>query len=261
MNPVFVAGAQACCARPRGRGKLALLPTAGFRRLTSVLCLLASGLLLPASGRGAPLELGRGLTYVRLHRLPDDGPALSAAWKAPALIIDLRYPAADTAHSLPADLTPRVHSAPLFVLTGSDTPVDLLAALRERAPALITLGLPAPTLTPDIVLTIKPEADRRAYDALDAGTPLESLISEKTSKPRFDEAMLAHEHIRDVENAESGKPDAADASATRPAEGSPSPTSAAGAPPAAASSSIDTVLQRAVQLHRALFALHKLPPG
>ncbi|MDD2764857.1 MAG: hypothetical protein PHE83_12880 [Opitutaceae bacterium] len=261
MNPLPVVGAQSRCARPRGRDKIAPLPRAGFWHLASVLCILASGLLLPASGRGAPLDLGRNLAYVRLHRLPDDASTLGAAWNAPALIIDLRYPAADTAHTLTANLAPRPRTAPLFVLTGPDTPADLFAALRARAPALITLGLPAATLTPDIILVIKPETDRRAYDALDAGTPFESLISEKTSKPRFDEAVLAHEYARDTEDAGPGGPDAADANDVPSAAGAPSPMSATAAAPAAPPPLIDTVLQRAVQLHRALLALGKLPPG
>ena len=71
----------------------------------------------------------------------------------------------------------------MFVLVAPTTPADALAALRARAPALITLGLSAPGLTPDIALAVKPEDDRRAYEALDSGASIESLLSETLAKP------------------------------------------------------------------------------
>ena len=202
---------------------------------------------------------------MRLRHLPDDFGQLQTAWSAPALIVDLRYPAADGKAALPADLTPRSRSAPLFVLVGAATPPALLATLRERAPGLITLGLAAPAFTPDIVLTVKPVEDRRAYDALDAGTSIESLTSEKGAKPRFNEAVLAREHENGEaddsnDDADSGAPSDASPPATPPAP----PDAAAPAPPAKAPAPVpaplkDIVLERAVQLHRALLALGMLP--
>ena len=97
--------------------------------------LLAFGLMPFASCLAAPsaaLDLGRGLTYARLQQLPADDALLTTVWKAPALIIDLRHPAGATAHAIPADLPSRPRTAPLFILVGPDTPVDLLAALREH---------------------------------------------------------------------------------------------------------------------------------
>ena len=228
-----------------------------------VLGLPSSILNLPAATPAvAPLDLGRNLAYVRLHRLPDDMTALTAAWPAPALIIDLRHVAADPMPALPANLPPRSRRAPLFVLVGPDTASSLLAPFREHAPALITIGLAAPGLEPDIALSVNPEADRHAYDALEAGASVESLISEKIAKPRFDEAALAHERNADNTADEGPPPATAVPGEAPPAANSPSATPTvppvSGAPENAPK---DAVLQRAVQLHRALLALGKLPPG
>ena len=215
---------------------------------------------LPASPPSAATlaDLGRGLTYVRLQRLPDDAAQLTAVWKAPELIIDLRHPTGAAAHALPADLPSRPRTAPLFLLVGPGTPTDLLAALRDHAPALITIGLAAPGLTPDITLSVNPEADARAYAALEAGAPIESLISENSTKHRFDEAALARD--RDSGETEDEGPK----SKVEGREDVPPITAAAPAPVAAKSAAPekplkDTVLERAVQLHRALLALGKLP--
>jgi hypothetical protein len=214
---------------------------------------------LPAS---APVDLGQKLAYVRLHRLPDDATILAAAWSQPALVVDLRYSTGDTAHSLSANLPARPRWAPLFVLVGPATPPEVLAALRERVPALITLGLAAPGQMPDITLAVAPEADRQAYDALDSGASIDSLLSEKIAKTRFDEAALAHEHTGEaVQEAKPGSNGAASADAP-PAGVTPPATPAASPPPAATPAEPkDAVLQRAVQLHRALLALGKLPRG
>jgi hypothetical protein len=183
---------------------------------------------------------------------------LATVWKAPALIIDLRHPAGATAHAIPADLPSRPRTAPLFILVGPGTPVDLLAALRDHAPALITIGLAAPGLTPDIALSVNPEADGRAYAALEAGAPVKSLISENFTKHRFDEAALARD--RDGGETEDEGPK----SKVEGQEEVP-PTAAAAPAPVDAKSAApekplkDTVLERAVQLHRALLALGKLP--
>lgn len=227
-----------------------------FRHLPPKLGLLLvfglrfSVLDLPAS---APVDLGQRLTYIRLHRLPDDATILAAAWSLPALVVDLRYSTGNTAPSLSADLPARPRAAPLFVLVGPATPSEALAALRERVPALITLGLAAPGQVPDITLAVAPEADRRAYEALDSGASIDSLLGEKIAKTRFDEAALAHEHTGEaVTEARSGSNGAV------PADAPP-----AGVPPPAATPAEpkDAVLQRAVQLHRALLALGKLPRG
>jgi hypothetical protein len=231
-------------------------------RLLLIFGLQFSILHLPASPPAAatPADLGRGLTYARLQQLPDDDAMLATVWKAPALIIDLRHPVGATGQTIPADLSSRPRTAPLFILVGPDTPTDLLAALRDHAPALITIGLAAPGLTPDIALALSPEADRRAYDALAAGASAESLISENTTKHRFDEAALARDRDNGTVEDEEPGPNGADQNTTLPAAGPP-PVPAGVHPSTAAPEKPlkDLVLQRAVQLHRTLLALGKLP--
>ncbi len=218
----------------------------------------------PASVKPPPaalLDLGQGLTYVRLHRLPDDLAAVRTAWTAAALIVDIRYPSDGGAQAPGLDLPPRPRTAPLFVLVGPATPAGLAAALHRAAPNLITLGAAAPGVPPDIVLAVKPDVDRQAYDALDAGASVDSLIGEKSAQTRFDEAALAREH-------ENGRADAPDQEAKADVRSDVLPDattagpSGAAAPAATANATPpplkDLVLERAVQLHRALLALGML---
>ena len=220
-----------------------------FCRLLLLFSLQSSAFSLQPSTLGAPINLGQNLAYLRLQGRPDDATVLATAWGKPALILDLRYHAANAKQSLPSDLPSRPREAPLFVLVGPATSPQVLEALRQRAPALITLGLPVPGLTPDIDLAVKPDEDRRAYEALDSGVPIESLFSEKLSKQRFDEAALVHERAQELGDTATAPPPAAKL------PNAPAHPSAA-SPPTEPS---DAVLQRAVQLHRTLLALGKLP--
>jgi hypothetical protein len=229
------------------------------RRFTRVLALCVLGFPLHApcpAASPAPLDLGRNLAYLRLHRLPDDLPALAAAWGGQALIIDLRHTAGDAATGFADALPLRPRPAPLFVLVGPDSPAGALAGLRARAPALITLGIPAPGLIPDIAPAVTAEDDRRAYDALDAGASVDSLINEATAAKRFDEAALVSAKDHDSSNGdEPDSPVEPQRIAPAPAaDGAPTPDAAPAAPK-------DLILQRAVHLHRALLALGKLPRG
>jgi hypothetical protein len=95
-------------------------------------------------------------------------------------------------------------------------------------------------------VSVPAAAEQRAYAALENGTPLEALITQPMDKPRNDEAMLAREHLSDTalgDAAESARSD-------RVAPAKPGPP----AP-------FDPVLQRAVQLHRALVALKRVSPA
>jgi hypothetical protein len=234
-----------------------------MNRWPFLIALCVFGLLSRASCVAAPtgaVDLGQNLTYLRIRRLPDDLPALKTAWSKAALILDLRRTLGDGGKDLADVLPTRPAPAPLFVLVGPDTPADVFAALRTRAPALITLGLPAPGLKPDIAPAVKPEDDRRAYDALDAGTSIESLINEKPLGKRFDEAALVHERARDAIDADAARADV-NGPPDRGAQVA-APVGDAGvhaAPAAQQAEPKDIVLQRAVQLHRAFLALGKLP--
>ena len=289
-------------------------PIFAFRSLLAGLSLLTFN-LGATSTSAAPVDLGEKLAYVRLEHLPADVPALVAGWVAPSLIVDLRHAAGELPKDLDDALPVRARYEPLFALVGPATPGGVLAYLRERAPGIITIG-PAATTDPrpDLPIAVTPEADRSAYEAFAAGRSLDSLINEKVTKPRFDEAELVREHANGTDGADApegaaapvesprsnvegpggpvesrtssvegqnapdtnGTPSAAPPTApTTPsanhppsstfdppgAEGSakaarPSTTPAPAPPPP-----VDTVLQRAVQLHRALLALGRLPRG
>jgi hypothetical protein len=207
----------------------------------------------------APLDLGKNLTYLRLRGRPDDVTSLTSVWSRPALIVDLRYPAADAARYIPADLPARPGAAPLFVLISPATPSNALTALQVHAPALITLGLSVPGLTPDIAIVTKPENDRQAFDALDSGTSVDSLLSDAVVKPRFDEAALLHDRAQSPGGATVAPADSATAAAPM-TSGRPAATAtAATATPSTTPEPKDAVLLRAVQLDRTLLALGKLP--
>lgn len=239
-------------SHPRSAGSLR--PSCGFLKRSALLFLFSLQFSLPGFSAAGPLDLGQNLAYLRLRGRLDDVPALTAAWSSPALILDLRHPAADAAKYIPADLPDRPRAKPLFVLVGPATPADALAALRASAPGIITLGLSAPGLTPDIPIAVKPGDDLRAFEAFDSGTSLESLLSETLAKTRFDEAALLHGRAQEAGAAAAAAAAAPAATAAVPAP-TPGPAAqAAGAPPEPK----DAVLQRAVQLHRALLALGKL---
>ncbi len=228
--------------------------------LLAVLCAALSSVLCaapPPPTATAPLDLGQGLSYVRLRRLPDDLAVLKTAWPSAALVVDARYPAADATPLTALDLPPRPRTAPLLVLVGPGTPPGVLAALRQPAPSLITVGLTAPGLLPDIALDVKPDTDRRAFDALDAGTPLDSLIGEKQAPARFNEAVLAREHENGADASDQA-PESGVRSDVAPDGAAPTAPVAA-AKPAPPPPLKDAVLERAVQIHRALQALRMLP--
>jgi hypothetical protein len=210
---------------------------------------LSIGLLFTARAAlaAAPIDLGQGLLYCRVHVLPADLPA--AVTGKSALVLDLRYTTTDEAGAaaFSAWLGFRTANQAVFILANAGTGPALLHALAARPlpSGIVTLGPPLPTFTPDVPLKIPPGTDHRAYDAFDHGSAIESLIVEKIDKPRYDEASMVKEHASDSEPP----PDDTDASA-KPDVATPKPAS----PPQL----IDLALQRAVQLDRALLALHKI---
>jgi hypothetical protein len=193
-----------------------------------------------ASAAPAERDIGNGLVYVRVHKLPGDLPAKPAG-RVPPCIVDLRYvdADADAAAAFVAWLkfraTPR---SPLFVLANAETSSALLKPLagHERATGIVVVGIEHPPFHPDVTVRGSPEEERRAYDALEAGAPIGSLLADNPNKVRNDEASLSKDRLAEA------SADAADD--TLAGKRSPPP--------------IDATLQRAVHLHRALVALKKI---
>jgi hypothetical protein len=213
-------------------------------RLLAILACLSTA-FCPAVFAAELTDLGSGLSYLRVHSVTGEEYVLRKAVPAAgALVLDLRYATAgDTSPAaLRAALADRSNSAPLFVLVGPDTPAILTPIIG--ATRALTLGIAGTNPAPKVVVQAEAAADRRAYDALETGTPISQLITGKIEKERFDEASLVNEFKHG--NPEAAPPPAPDPTAPRPSATSAKPETI---PPT------DRVLQRAVHLHRALLAL------
>jgi hypothetical protein len=210
--------------------------------------LLSFVLSARADLKAAPVDLGQGLLYCRVHTLPADLPP--ARTEKSSLIIDLRYLAADETGSSAFSvwLGFRAATQPVFILVNGGTAPALLRVIarRPQPSGIVSLGPSLPSFTPDVPLKISADTERRAYEAVEDGVTIESLIVQKIDKTRYDEASMVKDHASDSEPPPDDGP--------APAE----PDSAA-AKPAAPPPLIDLALQRAVQLHRALLALNKIP--
>lgn len=238
------------------------ITASSLRRLALVIVLAGAGSVVLANGDAAPevaataadtaakkgpseaYDLGEGLGYVRVHSFTQDGARLTAALSAStALVIDCRY-TKDTPvepEALERAFTARKPDAFLALLVTNETGKLYLvfSALSPKLIALTPSGAPAYPHT-SVVVTQPADVDRRAYDGLDSGMPLEALITGKIEKERFDEAEL----VKEFENG--------NANAAPPPEPDPSKPVAEKAPVLT-----DRVLQRAVHLHRALLALKR----
>ncbi|MDD3180933.1 MAG: hypothetical protein PHQ04_11375 [Opitutaceae bacterium] len=219
-----------------------------FCRLLGLLALSAQLSAFSLAVPPASQDLGQGLAYVRVHALADAIPSIDTALRRPqSLVLDLRYSSADEA-SAAAFRTALAasHSAFPLVLVSPATPPPLAEALATLPVRILTLGVPGSRPEPRVVIQTAPESDRLAYDAHEAGTPIGPLISGKLKKDRYDEASLAKDFGSGNHNAEPPP--------------SPDPTAAKTDPKTTATNPpTDLVLQRAVQLHRALLALGRLP--
>lgn len=208
--------------------------------MKAYLSLLAAAFALAAASAaaGQVRDLGQGLAYYRVHELPSDLPSPPAGRPGPC-VLDLRFAKANeiAASALKAWVSFNVSArTPIFVLENAATSPSLLAALPGNGPKGLVVLAPAPDrLAPDVTVRVADDTDQRAYDALEKGAPVESLLSDNPAKPRIDEAYLEKEHLPDSE--------APDAAADRPTP--PSPL-------------VDAMIQRAVQLHRGLLALKRL---
>ncbi|QYM79934.1 hypothetical protein K0B96_04765 [Horticoccus luteus] len=205
-----------------------------------------------ASATPLTQDLGGGLTYYRAHHLPADLPP--SELKAGAVVLDLRNVTGDrdAATALAAWLDFRGNAKrAVFVLLNTQTSSSLrqAATAAPGRPGVLTLESASRHATADITVAISPTEDRRAYDALENGTAIADLIAAEPHKERHDEAALARDRLAPAqaeadEDADVGGDEASAAPAAPPAP-----------PPAAP---VDAVLQRAVQLHRALVALKKI---
>ena len=202
--------------------------------------LLGMAILLVSAALAAPIEreLGGGLLYLRVHTLPEDLPAKPGGRISPC-IVDVRFVRADAkpAAEFSAWIKQRAtQRTPVFVLANADTSQTVLKELAglERGRAVVVVGMERGGFRPDVPVKGSPEDERRAYDALEKGAAISTLLTDNPEKVRNDEASLSKDRL---------------------AEASADAASEAGkkAPPP-----IDLTLQRALHLHRALVALKRI---
>jgi hypothetical protein len=222
-------------------------------RLSLLTLLLAS--VLPLSAAIVTHDLGSGLAYVRASDLSAELTEIETALgNKAAVILDARAATATDGEAVGfRDLLAKASAKPgvRMVLISERTSPALLGTLTRLPPGVVTLGPNTPKIAPDIIVTTSPEDDRKAYDALLAGTSFEKLINENLEKRRYDEATLVREHANGGSRTDPRAEEDADAVAD-PTD-SPATPKAAEPPPL-----VDGVLRRAVQLHRALLALKRL---
>lgn len=206
-------------------------------------------------------DLGQSLHYLRVTDARADKAAVTAAIaQHPQLVLDLRNLNAETDFIAALhDTLAKKPAAPAarFVLINAATSPAVRATLDDDALlSVITLGPKTKALATDIAVSISAEEDARAFAALANGTALEKLIADPVEKRRYDEAKLVQDHTNGVSPADAELPaDAEDESvATEPANGKKTNGQEKKATPPPR----DLVLERAVQLHRALLALKKL---
>jgi hypothetical protein len=204
---------------------------------------------LGGAAQAAPIQrdLGQGLVFWRVHELPGDLPGPQAVGQEPC-ILDVRYVRGGEKAGAALLAWLKTHATPhtpVFLLANSDTSGAVLAPLNspDAVLGLVILGRKTTDFEPDVGVKVTASEDRKAYRALEDGTPIESLVVEKVDKARNDEATL--EKARDEDTGQTDTADAGTDEAAKPAK----------APPPQV---LDPVLQRAVQLDRSLVALKRL---
>ena len=214
--------------------------------MKNLLPALFLALVLTELARAAPpepIDLGANLAYLHIKSLADAAPLLSTAQSAQRpLVLDLRYATSEAAALSVFQTALARHPAPLFILFSTATPQEIIAVVKQSAGAIITLSVAGADAPAQIQVKADPAADRLAYEALGQGTLPAILVTGKIEKERFDEATL-------VQEFKNGNPDAEPPplpDPTRPKLNEAAPVKAP---------LIDRVLQRAIQLHRALLAL------
>ena len=238
-----------------------------------VLLLVLSILAIPA--RATELtDLGEGLSYLRVHALDDSAKGLTAAiHERNFLIVDVRHATgtAASADVLRTALNARELKTPVFILVGPATPIALAESLMAIANKCLTIGVKDSIPTPQVIIDQPAATDRLAYEAVDSGQLLASLISGKISKDRFDEVALMKEFANGNINAApppppnpTAKPASTDKAQATEKSSEPPVASKAEQPAVSHVEPLvvskvepltDRVLQRAIHLHRALLAL------
>lgn len=209
-----------------------------MRRCAAVVSVALVSVVVAAA---APLErdLGDGLVYFRVHHLPTDLPSDQMLRHRPC-VLDLRFATGDAAAGQVLESWVKFHASaktPVLVLINAATaaPLQNAFAFRENTPGLLTIGLSGQKFEPDIAVSDSAANEEKAYHALESGSSVALLTTDHPEKQRNDEASLSHD--RPSDSGEDG-----------PSRGK----AKAGAP------AIDAVLQRAIQIHRALRAMKKL---
>ena len=214
--------------------------------MKNLLSALFLALVLTELTRAAPpepIDLGANLAYLHIKSLADAAPLLSTAQSAQRpLVLDLRYATSEAAALSVFQTALARHPAPLFILFSTATPQEIIAVVKQSAGAIITLSVAGADAPAQIQVKADPAADRLAYEALGQGTLPAILVTGKIEKERFDEATL-------VQEFKNGNPDAEPPPLPDPTQPKLNEAAPVKAP------LIDRVLQRAIQLHRALLAL------
>jgi len=220
-----------------------------MKRVLVLLCVLSSVLCPPSFGTELT-DLGQGLAYLRVKSLAEVEKAIRSNIPADrALVLDLRYSVADEASvaMLRDSLAGRRNvQQPLLILVSPATPAHVARSLDPLPARTLVLGVDGSVPAPSVVVRGDAATDRRAYDAADGGMPLAALINGKLDKERYDEATLVREFTNG--NRDSRPPPTPNPTApATPEQKKPEPVPVL----------TDRVLQRAVQLHRALLAIRQ----
>jgi hypothetical protein len=207
----------------------------------------------PAPASASIQELEKGLAYARISDLGRDASQLEAALSKPTVVLDLRDAAGTAAEA--KTLASRLVQMPpkptdhRLILINPHTAAPILSAVQIAEPRQLTIGPRADGFQVDIAVPISVEDDERAFAAFASGTPLNKLDDSNPEKKRYDEATLAKNRAAAVAEAEGDNDDIdtpADAQTQTPNT----------APEKKPENQIhDAVLERAVQLHRALLVI------
>ncbi len=191
-------------------------------------------------------DLGEGLLYFRIHRVPEDLPTNDSVRRHPC-VVDLRYAHGNSEAATVLGGWIKFHATthtPLFVLVNASTSAELLPALahRDHTAGLLVIGTAAQRFEPDIVVHESSADERRAYEALEKGAAIAALTTDNPDKQRNDEASLARDRSPEPSSDD-------DTDITDPDE--PAPAKPKGP-------TIDAALQEAIHLHDGLRAMKPL---